>query len=57
MNEDDHLQIDKCEFKIYIPLFDDKKNEIIRLIFTCSNNEFFTFCGEEIKNEDEYIYV
>ena len=57
MNENHHININKCEFKMYIPQFEDKKIEILKLIIKCGKNEFYNFSGEELKNDDEYIYV
>jgi hypothetical protein len=57
MLEKDHIQLVFCEFRIYIPQFDDKKEEILRCIINCGKNEFFNFSGEEIKNDNEFIYV
>jgi hypothetical protein len=57
MFDKDHIELSFSEFRIYIPQFEDKKEEILRCIINCGKNEFFNFSGEEIKNDNEFIYV
>lgn len=57
MSDKDYIELASCEFKIYIPQFDDKKEEILRCIMNCGKKEFFEFNGEEIKSDNELINV
>jgi hypothetical protein len=57
MSDKIHIEVASCEFKIYIPQFDNKKEEILRCIINCGKKEFFEFNGEEIKSDNELIYV
>lgn len=57
MLEKDRIELKSCDFKIYIPQLDEKKEEILRCIMNCGKNEFYNFSGEEIKNDNELIYV
>jgi hypothetical protein len=56
ISEDSQISLENIKFKIYIPQFEDKKQEVLRMIFCCRKKEFFNFSGEELKNNNEMIY-